>query len=65
MSSHREGSEVVDHRLAAAVVGQWQVAWGSESRPNVMFMSRLTLIGREFVSYYVMADSDYLFQDKI
>ncbi len=47
---NRECSEVVDHRLSAAFKGQWQVALGSEWRPNAVTVSRRTLIGREFLS---------------
>ncbi len=45
--------------------GQRQVAWDSECRYNVVVELRPTLIGCEFWSDYVVADSDKKFTGKI
>ncbi len=48
---YRECSEAVDYGLSVTFRGQCKLAWVSECRPNVVVVSRWTLIGREFLSW--------------
>ncbi len=50
MSIPRKGSKAVDNELPTVFEGQRQVALGSEWRPNVVIVSRRTLIEREYLS---------------